>query len=229
MPSPNTVKTYLKNGYYHIYNRGVEKRNIFLDEQDYHVFLKYLKEYLSPIESSINLKVEFTLKGSTFKGVARQPKNYLNKIELCAFCLIPNHFHLLIKQNEERIIDKFMKSISTRYSMYFNKKYNRVGPLFQGIYKAVLVNNDVYLLHLTRYIHLNPRKHNIKSSNDYSSYLYYQKINNAKWINTNDILRFFEKKTLPDFKKINSYKNFVENYATESEKILEDMFTIEKE
>ena len=84
MPAKNVLKVYVENSYYHIYNRGVEKRIIFKDDQDYGVFLGYLKEYLSPPNDVIKLKQEFTLKGESFKGVPRQPNNYSKEIELLA-------------------------------------------------------------------------------------------------------------------------------------------------
>lgn len=139
MPAKNSIKQYVENGYYHLYNRGVEKRNIFLDDQDYSVFLGYIKQYLGPHEGS-------------------DPKSLVDDIDLIAFCLMPNHFHFLAKQKTIDGITKFMRAICTNYVMYFNKKYERVGTLFQGKYKGVLLDNDTYLLHLSRYIHLNPIK-----------------------------------------------------------------------
>ncbi len=213
MPCKNTIKTYVKDGIYHIYNRGVDKRNIFLDHQDYKVFLRFLKEALSP---PLDLKVKaitVSLKGSTFKGIPRQPKNMQKKIQLLCYCLMPNHFHLLIKQKTERAIKEFMHSITTRYSIYFNKKNDRVGSLFQGIYKAVLIEKEAYLLHLSRYIHRNPIKFTEAISSTYSSYADYLKLRNTKWINTDLLLSFFKTNhneliSIP--KNINSYKNFVE-------------------
>ena len=216
MPSRNVVKTYVKDGYYHIYNRGVEKRKIFKSSQDYKVFLKYLKEYLTPPPKTEDLKTIFTLQGATFKGVPRQPKNYAKKIELVAFCLMPNHFHLLIKQTSENDMKDFMRSLATRYSMYFNKKYERVGKLFQGHYKAVLITDDTYLLHLSRYIHLNVSEYSTNLVKAYSSYADYLGIRKTKWLNPELVLTFFNKAVLPELEKINSYKNFVEKYKEDS-------------
>ena len=152
MPARNIVKEYLPDSYYHIYNRGVEKRIIFQDEADYKVFLSYLKLYLSPPPE---LPKEIS---DQYRAIAEklQLNNYCNEIKLSAFCLIPNHFHLLIKQNPVNGINRFMQSLCTKYSMYFNKKHKRIGKLFQGHYKAVLVKTEEQLLHLSRYIHLNP-------------------------------------------------------------------------
>lgn len=223
MPSKNVVKVYIENGYYHIYNRGVEKRDIFIDTQDYKVFLKYLKEYLSPPPNPKDQIKSFSLRGSTFKGVARLPKNYHGEIELVAYCLMPNHFHFLIKQNKKGLMKNFMQSLSTRYSIYFNKKYERVGSLFQGVYKAALIKEDPYLLHLSRYIHQNPLEYTPDLTRAYSSYAEYQGKRKTKWIKTQSILSFFNKSTLPELKKVNSYKDFVENYKKESEEVLGDL------
>lgn len=223
MPSKNIIKVNVENGYYHIYNRGVEKRKIFQDTQDYKVFLNYLKEYLSPPPELKTLTTTFTLQGSTFKGVPRQPKNYHDKIVLLAYCLIPNHFHLLIKQVEKGVMKNFMQSLLTRYSMYFNKKYERVGTLFQGIYKATLINDESYLLHLSRYIHLNPFEYSPVLVRAYSSYAEYLGKRKTKWINTKLILSFFDQAKLTILKKTNSYKDFVEKYKKDSKEILGDL------
>jgi len=223
MPRKNSLKLYIKDGYYHIYNRGVEKRTIFEDEQDYKVFLSYLKYSLSDPPKPEDVSKTFTLQGSPFKGVPRLPKNFKGKIELLSFCLMPNHFHLLVKQIDNFSLKSFMISIITRYSMYFNKKYDRVGSLFQGIYRAVLIDNESYLLYLSRYIHLNPLEISKNIASAYSSYADYLEIRNTQWINPEIILSEFNKKVGTEFKKINSYKNFVENYTQDDKLILGDL------
>lgn len=219
MPQKNSIKIYFEQGYYHIYNRGVEKRKIFLDSQDYKVFLNYLKQALLPPPKPDDIRKTFTLKGASFKGIPKQPKNYNKEIELIAYCLMPNHFHLLIKQENKNGMESFMRSISTRYSMYFNKKYKRVGKLFQGHYKAVIVKNDEQLIHLSRYIHLNPKEYTNNLVDSYSSYAEYLGIRKTAWINPNIILQVFNKPTAPEFKKINNYKDFVERYSLNTQKI----------
>lgn len=155
MPAKNSVKQYVKGGYYHIYNRGVEKRNIFGDQQDYAVFVSYLREYLTPKETDTLMRKLAEAAPEEKDRALRKLRlnNFSEEIALLAYCLMPNHFHFLIKQTGKISIDKFMNSLLTRYTMYFNKKYKRVGPLFQGVYKAVLVASDEQLLHLSRYIH----------------------------------------------------------------------------
>lgn len=149
MPSKNIVKAYIENGYYHIYNRGVEKRKIFIDEQDYRVFLSYLKIYLLPKIDSTNEIV------SNKNGVDEDQdktiseiyklNNFFNKIDLISYVLMPNHFHLELKQKNRKEIEFFMRSLITKYSKYFNKKYERVGPLFQSRYKAVLILSLIHI------------------------------------------------------------------------------------
>lgn len=201
MPARNVVKFYIPNSIYHIYNRGVEKRKIFLDDQDYKVFLNYLKGYLSPLQ------------GETLHD---RKKNYFGEIELIAFCLMPNHFHLVIKQKDSSSIKKFTKSLFTRYSMYFNKKYKRVGTLFQGAYKATNAISEDYLLDLTKYIHLNPVENLVEA---YSSYKNYLGLTNTIWVNKSIVLDKFKDNAFVKFHKIKSYKEFVENFRDEIEDI----------
>jgi len=152
MPARNSRKEYLENGYYHIYNRGVEKRIIFLDQQDYSVFLSYLKEYLLPKDEKglRNRLFDPSISPRERDKIIKKLNlnNFSNEITLLAYCLMPNHFHFFIKQKSAGSMDKFMNSLGTRYTMYFNKKYKRVGSLYQGVYKAVLVDSDVQFLYL---------------------------------------------------------------------------------
>lgn len=216
MPARNSQKQYLENCYYHLYNRGVEKRVIFQDEQDYSVFLSYLKTYLSPKDEKIILS-DITSPEISSKEKDRLLKllrlnNFDDKIVLLAYCLMPNHFHLLIKQKPFDGIDKFMNSLATRYTQYFNKKYKRVGSLYQAVYKAVLVNSEEQLLYLTSYIHRNPISENPyvkdKQKNLFlqpSSLPEYLGKRQSFWIHPENILSFFSK-TNPKL----SYQSFVE-------------------
>lgn len=228
MPSRNLIKISVANGYYHIYNRGVEKRTIFEDEQDYKVFLKNLKESLSPPPDPKEMLKSFSLRGTTYKGIPRPPKNFFKQVELLAYCLMPNHFHLLIKQIEEGSMESFMRSLATRYSMYFNKKNKRVGSLFQGIYKASMIDNDNYLLHLSRYIHLNPSENTNDLASTYSSYADYLGLRKTDWIKTDEILSFFNNAKMDSLRSTNTYKDFVENYKTNEEQLSKDI-TLEED
>ncbi|KKQ91876.1 MAG: hypothetical protein UT58_C0001G0009 [Microgenomates group bacterium GW2011_GWC1_39_7b] len=223
MPARNLIRFEGDDCYYHVYNRGVEKRIIFEDEQDYKVFLNYLKEYLSPPPDLSKITKTFTLQGFSFQGVPHQPKNYFEKVELLAYCLMPNHFHLFLHQKNEHDIEKFMRSLLTRYSMYFNKKYDRVGSLFQGPYKSAIVRDESYFLHLSRYIHLNPSEYTKDLVSAYSSYSEYLGLRKTPWIHPEKILFFFKQASKDFIQKENSYKNFVKNYKIDSTSILENL------
>jgi len=195
MPARNSIKTYVGNGYYHVYNRGVEKRKIFLCKHDYAVFLGYLKEYLlQKDDQKLRHKlVDINLSAEERNKVAKllRLNNFAEEIELFSFTLKPNHFHMLIKQKDAGSMDKFMNSLCTRYTMYFNKKYDRVGKLFQGVYKAVLVDSLEYCLYLTKYIHAQSLQGRTKRPSSLDAYLGKQRIG---WINTEMILSYFSKK-----------------------------------
>lgn len=203
MPAKNSLKLYLENGYYHIYNRGAGKSEIFLDDQDYRAFLHFLKKYLDP-------KSEHSLD---------------SELKLLAYCLMPNHFHLLVHQSTRDGIIKFMRSLATSYSMYFNNRYERSGTLFQGVYKAVIIETEVYFLHLSRYIHLNPRDLSESWVNyPYSSYKAYLGDVKFSWLDPVPILEFFKtaRGSNSPFSRYFSYQSFVEEYPRSSKDELGD-------
>lgn len=213
MASKNSTKIYVSNSYYHVYNRGVEKRVIFQDEQDYSVFLSYLKTYLSQkdkksLQAILNSD-ESSPKDKDQSLKQLRLKNYSNDLELLCYALLPNHFHLLIRQ-KGIVLNNFTNSLGTRYAMYFNRKYKRKGVLFQDVYKAVLVESDEQLLHLSRYIHLNPTKALHISSSRWKESIFpsslpeYLGNRNTDWIKKDYILNYFSKNN-PQ----NSYFNFL--------------------
>lgn len=212
MPAKNSKKAYVENGYYHIYNRGVEKRNIFGDAKDYSVFLRYLKEYLEPKkeEELYGRLSQPTIGWKEKEEVLRllRLNNFFGRIDLLTYALMPNHLHFLLKQAAPQNIDSFCNSLITRYVMYFNKKYARVGPLFQGVYKAVLVESESQLLHLSRYIHRNPLSLGTNSKehqNLYTSLPEYLNHRKTVWLKPEEILGYFSKSN-----PRNSYEAFVE-------------------
>ena len=136
--------------YYHIYNRGNSKQKIFHDNEDYFHFMNLMYA----CNSINNFRALSLAKGGS-------PYDFeLGKriVSLGSYCLMPNHFHILFTQKEEKGISKFMQKLSTAYSMYYNKKYKRTGGLFEGKFKSEHSNNDRYLKYLFSYIHLNPIK-----------------------------------------------------------------------
>ena len=211
MPHKHTVKVYIKNGYYHVYNRGVEKREIFLDDQDYTAFLYLLKYYFSP-NQKIN-QHPLTRVSNTTLIRPRPLANVSSEIELLAYCLMPNHFHLLVKQITSRGMPKLLQSLITTYVMYFNRRCDRVGHLFQSTYKAALIQEDPHLLHVSRYIHLNPTELTGSDpvSYPYSSYPYYLGKKKSSWVKPDFILSYFDtSRNQPELNKFLSYQEFVE-------------------
>jgi len=152
MPAKNLGRIATKGSYCHVYNEAIEGRNIFNDKEDYQVFTDYLKGYLSAPVDPKSVKQTFTVKGRSFKGTPHQPKNYFNKLELTTYSLFPDHFHLILHQMEDGSIEKFIRSICTRYSMYFNKKYKRTGALFNGPYRSVHLDSEDKLSLLRKYL-----------------------------------------------------------------------------
>lgn len=199
MPSRNSTKAYLQNGYYHIYNRGVEKRLIFLDQQDYSVFLNYLKEYLLP-KNTKDLDAILSSDISSSKEKAKalnllRLNNFADEITLLSYCLMPNHFHLFIHQKTANSIDKFMNSLGTRYTMFFNRKYKRVGSLYQDVYKAVLLSSEEQFIYLSKYIHkqaLTSKSRTLQGwSEQPSSYLDCIGKRKTEWVHPEEILAYF--------------------------------------
>lgn len=154
---------FAQNEIYHIYNRGVEKRDVFLDDNDRLRFIHNLYEFNDSqpaVPSNIKYASRNPGKEASQMHLKRcleaQLLNRKRVVDILAFCLMPNHFHLLIQQKEEKGIVRFMQKLGTGYTNYFNQKYQRVGSLFQGRFKAVLVERDAHFLYLPHYIHCNP-------------------------------------------------------------------------
>lgn len=211
--------------YYHLYNRGNSKQDIFLDNADYRRFVRLLflaNSYL-PIDGDKIGDEDFSL----FK-----PKNAAgideSLIDIGAYCLMKNHFHLLVREKSEGGISEFAHKLSTSHVMYFNLRYERTGTLFEGPFKAKHLEDDAILQYQFAYIHLNPVKiieprwkeegiKNLRRTLDflnryqYSSYLDY-----IGKRSTNLILN---KKAFPDyFDRRHSFKDFIRDWLTFSEK-----------
>lgn len=206
---PIRTTPFANGHYYHLFNRGVEKRAIFQDKRDYIHFLRILGYYQHSGP-----------KPSYSRASEEQLKNIEDNekiVEIICYCLMPNHFHLLIKQVKDGGVSEFMRKISDGHTRYFNTRHNRIGPLFQGAYKAVLIETDEQLIHVSRYIHLNPLVSLlVKDLKTYiwSSYLDFIGIRDSKLANKNEILSFF--------KDSSEYEKFVldqAGYAMDLERI----------
>ncbi|MDO8503803.1 MAG: transposase [bacterium] len=148
MPSKYVVRNLRGNSYYHVYNRGVENRDIFLDRQDYETFLFYLYIYTAVPEE---IQVKYPNLPPRLKI-----KNLSGDINLAAYCLMPNHFHLLVKQGSTNSMPRLLKQITNGYTTYFNSKYQRKGKLMHGRYKSVPIESEYLFVQMVRFIHLNP-------------------------------------------------------------------------
>lgn len=196
--------------YYHIYNRGVEKRKIFEDRFDYWRFLETLEFYR---KSPVPVKLSDFRRGKL--GI-RKIETQTEIVKIHCFCLMPNHFHLIIQQISDKGISVFMRKISDSFTKYFNTKHERVGSLFQGPFKAKLIETDEYLLQLSKYIHRNPKElkfpHSVWEGEQYpySSYKYYISVEKHSFCDTELILSYFSK-TNPN----SDYQSFVEKFGFE--------------
>jgi REP element-mobilizing transposase RayT len=142
---PKRKINFVKDGYYHIYNRGAGRQSIFREERNYIYLLRLLKKVTA--ESDVTV---------------------------IAYCLLPNHYHWLLRQDGDTSAGKVPARVFGSYSQAFNSAYERTGTLFEGPYQAIVVDNDAYLLHLCRYIHLNPVRHGMVDTPQdwpYSNYL----------------------------------------------------------
>jgi len=205
--------------YYHLYNRGVDKRNIFEDDHDYNRFILLL--YLCNSNNPVDIGNLFT-EGRSFSDVLCLNKGR-NIVAIGSYVLMPNHFHILIKEITDGGVSKFMGKLLTGYSMYFNGKHGRSGSLFEGRFRATHVDKNEYLKYLFTYIHLNPvkliepnwkevgvinketvRKH--LNSYKYSSYLDY--INESRLEH-----KVLDKNSFPDYFSFGcGFTDFVEDW-----------------
>ncbi len=185
MPIRNTTKQYDAPAYYHIYNRGAGDALIFLDDQDRHKFLSLFARHLD--SNDLSKKTD-----------GGQYDKY--DLELIAYCLMGNHFHLLVYQETDpQAITQLMRSVATAYTMYFNRRYKRHGHLFQSIFKASHITDDAYLLHITRYIHMNPRSY---LRYKWSSIAYYLGVDAPPWLHPEKVNDMSQRQ----------YREFLESY-----------------
>lgn len=187
MPSRNVLKIDIADSYYHVYARGASRQEIFLESADYYMFLSLFRRYLSAED----------VKDSAGMSYAK----LYDDIQLLSYCLMPNHFHLLLYQVNEGAMQRLMRGVMTAYSRYFNKKYDRSGGLFETRYKASRISSDTYLMHITRYIHLNPKEWR---EYPYSSLRFYLQAHDEDWVDEQPIVALFPSRE--------SYGDFVAKY-----------------
>ena len=177
---PRRAIEFVQGGYYHIYNRGAGQHAIFREEENYRYLLRLLKQVAQECE-----------------------------VTVIAYCLLPNHYHWLVRQDGETPAGKVPTRVFCSYTRAFNKAYGRSGTLFEGRFKAKQVTDDAYLKHLCRYIHANPVRHGLADAVElwpYSNYLEWVNKRPGKLVDRNFVRRFFPEPS--------AYEQYVRAYLT---------------
>lgn len=187
--------------YYHVFNRGVEKRRVFMDSDDFARFFQGMSEFNTrePIGSIYENSFR---KGRLGGEASKSDKSDKKLVNVICYCINSNHFHFILKQVSKKGIEKFMHRLATGYAMYFNLKYKRSGVLFQGPFKSVHISSNEQLLYVSIYVNLNFNVHQLggEASKYLSSWDEY--IGKTKF-------NFCNKKIiLGQFKNANEYKDF---------------------
>jgi len=203
------IENFAEKEHYHVFGRGAKKENIFIDDQDKARFIFLITHFQSPIKIyNISSHANAFIKKGSFNTRENQIDEILKKrsIELTAFVLMSNHFHILVQNLEDGILSVYMHRVLTAYSKYFNAKYNKKGHVFEGPFGAIHIKNNTQLLHLSAYIHKNPKEISDFKETYYkypwSSYQDYIGLN--RWgnlLSTETVLKQFKDQT--------TYKNFV--------------------
>jgi len=172
--------------YFHIYNRGVDRNRIFFEEENYEFFIRRIDNYFDP-----------------------------SKLTILVFCLMPNHFHFIIRQDQPNALSEFMSTLCKSYAKAINKRLHRSGHLFESKYKLKHVDEEMYLLHLSRYIHLNPVVAGLVTSPvqwQFSSYRDYRGLNGNSFVSMREILS--------QMKGSENYEEYVNGYRNEDRNVI---------
>jgi putative transposase len=214
--------TIFANGeFYHVYNRGTDKRNIFSHEVDIARFFKSMDEFntLEPIGSIYENSFHTSLVGTPSKQgkIKVHSKEGRGKlVNFICYCINPNHYHFLLEQVVDRGIEKFLHRLGTGYTKYFNNKYKRSGVLFEGKFKAVHVNTNEYLLHVSAYINLNDHVHQLGSRASKLGTSALRSWSSFKEYRKKDGLGFCKKEIiLSQFKNVKAYEEFARSSLVE--------------
>lgn len=206
---PRRLTPFINGGYYHVFNRGVNKQTTYFDDRDYTQALiscDYYRYSNPPLKFSKYKTLLFTERSQKYLQILN---TCLPLVNILSFVFMPNHFHFLLKQNLDNGVSKFISQLTNSYTKYFNTAHNRSGHLFQGQFKSVEIESNSQLIHTSRYIHLNPLVAGITNKDclanfKWSSYPEYLNIN-SKMVNREDIFN--------NFKSTKDYTAFVMNHA----------------
>lgn len=198
------INDYLQGEFYHVFNRSIARFNIFGNKDNSQRFVEVLDYY------NINDDIEFKAKYSVAKEKQQYIYNNLiipkdnSNLKFISYCIIPDHYHLLIKILKDNKLSKYINDIENSYTRYFNIRFNRKGPLWESSFKAVRVENNEQLLHVSRYLHLNPTTAGlVERPEDWKYSSYKDLITNDKFLK-----EYLHEISISD---ANSYKRFVEN------------------
>lgn len=203
---------------YHIYNRGLDRRVIFTNKREFERAKQLIKFYSykdTPIRYSKLLNLPLLKRGEILQSLYSGER----LVDILSYCLMPNHFHFLLKQNSDKGISTFIANLTNAYTKYFNTKYERTGPLLNGVFKAVYIESEEQLLHVSRYIHLNPVVSSIIKDNNLKDY---QWSSYQEYLSLSDDQTSSKDLVLKMFKTVSDYENFVVDqisYAKELESI----------
>jgi len=207
------------NQIYHVLNRGVASQPIFLSKKSYQRAMEMILYYQNK-DLSLSYSAFLELSNQRRKEILEQlKKNQNSLVKVIVFCLMPNHFHFLLKQTQDKGISIFMGNFSNSYTRYFNASHKRIGPLFQGKFKAVRVETDEQLLHVSRYIHLNPySSYLVKTIEELENYPY---SSFPEYLNPQENNLYYKEIVLNNFKTSIDYKKFVLDQADYQRKLEE--------
>ncbi len=201
--------------FYHVYNRGVEKRDIFLDDDDYHHFVHCLF-----VMNDTQPKIDSRLREArVLDGIERE-----RIVDVLSWCLMPNHFHILLRQRVDGGATFFLRKVCVGHAMYFNKKYKRSGVLFQGRFKARHVVKDGYFQHLPRYIHRNPVKL-MKEGDEQKIFLQnYRWSSYRDYLGTKNFPSLLDEQTLQDTGVRDGHEQFTLAWGSVEDRMRDDQF-----
>lgn len=209
----------VNNEIYHIINRGLTSQGIFFNKKDYQRGIEtifYYQNQNPPLKYSLFAGLVSLNKVKLLEEL-KTKKEFL--VEIIAFCLMPNHLHLLLKQVKDNGISIFMSNFANSYTRYLNTKQKRVGPLFQGKFKAVRVKTDEQLIHLARYIHLNPYSSSLVKN--LKALVNYPYSSLPEYLNPQKTGYCQKEIVLDNFKKVHSYKKSVFDQADHQKRLQE--------
>lgn len=207
--------TFANDYIYHVFNRGIERKSIFTNKREFERaqgLIKFYRHKEIPIRFSQFIKLAEDIRNNILERLYKSER----LVDILAYCLMPNHFHFMLKQNTDRGISTFISNFTNAYTKYFNTKNQRSGPLLEGVFKAVLVETEEQLVHLSRYIHLNPAVSSIIEADKLD---YYAWSSYSEYLSRSDKEICQKSQILEMFKSIKEYREFVNDQIEYAKKL----------